>query len=85
MPELIVFARLVKQSAAQYTVVVSTAPVDEDRSHTDVRIADAPSYAAALETRQRIVGEVVDRLLRRGDQVKQVRWMENVDATTDGA
>lgn len=83
MSELAVFARLVEHSPTHYIVVVSTASTDDDRTHTDLRLADAPSRAEAEALRKRMVGEVVDRLLRRGDQVSHVRWMESVDAAND--
>jgi hypothetical protein len=82
MPEVVVTASLFKHADDHFIVVVSTASAEGARkTQTDVRIEDAPSLENGVALRRRIVAEVVDRAERRGDQVRHVRWLENLETT----
>jgi hypothetical protein len=84
MVELVIIALLVEESPSHFVLVVSSAgatPSDTD-THTDVEIADAETREDAEVTRRRLVGLIADRVLRRGDTVQRVRWIQSAATHT---
>ena len=71
MAKVTIVARIVEHAEGQFVVVVSTAGMDAMR--TDLELADAHTREEAEARRNKLIGAVTDRVLRRGDQVDRVK------------
>jgi hypothetical protein len=85
MPDLVVSALIVLHAASHHVVIISTAPVGDDAEHsrTELDMRDARSEIEARRAMDVMIGVVVDRALRRGDDVVRVKRGQIRDADSE--
>jgi hypothetical protein len=82
MPNLVVIARIIEHAKDLFVVVVSTTPAapTESQTVTDVEITDVRTRDEAIVRQNKMIGAIVDRAQRRGDQIVRVRRLSLDDA-----
>jgi hypothetical protein len=75
MAKLVLWARIVQHTPNHFAVVVSPAPSDPAQTirATDLELADARDLVQATTLRDRLIGNVVDDVQMRGDEIVQVK------------
>jgi hypothetical protein len=74
MSDLIVWARIVRQSPTSFLILVSTAAVKggEEDSASDLRTSEARTKGEAEQMRDALIGQTVEAAERRGHNVTRV-------------
>jgi hypothetical protein len=69
---LVIVARIIEQAPSHFVVVVSST----GGQRSDLEMAEANTAEEARRQRDRLIGAVVDRALRRGDSIARVQRLQ---------